>query len=245
MQISGHATSQDIISDISFLLGGGIDLNNFKIADRTRCVNERNRMVWQMIFESYGGWKFMDDAVSDASTGVPYADQTITSGTGLYALPTGALVVNGVFAKLTSDGSWTKLTPLTEEEFMQMGGDGHFSSNGTTLYYMLQGDVIRLLPTPNFTTASGLRVFFDQDISAFATTDTTKVPGFASIFHRMLSIGAALDYALSHGMTDKVNYLSALWNDYEKRLRDFYSKRFKARFPHRMSAGPDLVSEFM
>lgn len=243
LQFNSHATNQDIISDITFWLG--LDTNSFLINDRTRSVNGRYSLIWQMIFESYGGWKFMDDNVSDATTGVPYADLNIASGTGLVLLPTGTLVVNGAEIKLSSNSSLLKLRPITEEEFLKMGGDGAFPTSGTPMGYMLQGDVLRILPTPNFTLSAALRVFFDQGMSAFAASDTTKVPGFASIFHRMLSIGAALDYALSHpGMGDKAVTLQNLWNDYEKRLRLFYSKRFKDRFPHRIGAGADLMQEF-
>lgn len=242
MQYSDTTTKQGIIEDITFLLG--VDTTSFPLADRTRSINERYRMIWQMIFESYGGWKFMDDNVSDVSTGVPYADQTVTSGTGLYALPSGSLTIEGVLIKFTSTGGFSRLIPITSEEFLAMGGDGRFTSTGTPTYYLLQGDILRLLPTPNFTLSSALRIFFDQGISAFTASDTTKVPGFSANFHRMLSIGAALDYALARGPEAKAIWLQNLWNDYERRLRDFYSKRFMARFPHQIRPGMDLMDEF-
>lgn len=242
MVFSDTSTSQGIIQDITFLLG--VDTTAYSLADRTRNANERFRMVWQMIFEAYGGWKFMDDNVSDVSTGVPYADQTITSGTGLYPLPAAALTINNVEMKSSSGSSFERLIGITHEEFMAMGGDGAFTATGVPRYYLLQGDILRLLPVPNFTLAAALRIYFDQGISVFLTTDTTKVPGFATPFHRMLSIGGALDYAMARGIQDKVVYLSNLWNDYERRLKDFYSKRFMERFPHRIRAGPDLVDEF-
>lgn len=243
MQFNSNSDNQDIVSDITFLTG--LDTNSFTLKDRARCVNERYRLVWQMIFESYGGWTFMDDNVSDTSTGIPYADQTITSGTGLYSLPSSALTVRSVEVK-NSGGTYEVLKPISHEEFMMIGGDATFTSNSTPLYYMLQGDVLRLLPIPNYTVSStGIRVFFDQDISAFASTDTTKTPGFASIFHRMLSIGAALDFCMTRaGMEQKTASLSVLWNDYETRLRKFYSKRFKDRFPGKIMTGLGLVEQY-
>lgn len=243
MQFSDTSTKQGLLEDITFLLG--VDTGKYSTADRTRNINERNKLVWQMIFESYGGAKFMDDNVSNTTTGVPYADQTVTSGTGLYAQPSGALTIEGVQLKTTSASPFQPLAPLTHEEFMALGGDGHFSSNGIPTHYMWQGDVLRLLPTPNFTLASALRVHFGQGMTAFVAADTTATPGFASIFHRMLSIGAALDYALARGMSDKVAILSNLWNDYEARLRAFYSKRWMDRFPHRIGSGADIVEEFL
>lgn len=242
MQFSDTSTKQGLIEDITFLLG--IDTNGYSLADRTRNINERFKVVWQMIFESYGGWQFIDDNTSDTSTGVPYADQTITSGTGLYSLPTGALTVRQV-SIVNSGGTREILSPLTPEEFLQIGGDASFTSTGVPTYYMLQGDILRLLPVPNFTVSStGIRVYFDQGISAFAATDTTKVPGFASPFHRALSVGAALDFAIARNMDRHVVYLQALWQDYERRIKQFYSKRFLERFPQQIGSGQDLVEEF-
>lgn len=240
MQFSDSTASKDgIIQDITWLLG--IDLNGFPLADRTRGVNQRYGMVWHMIFDSYPGWKFMDDNVSDATTGVPYADSNIVSGTGLYTLPTGALTIDGVQMRSTSGGVFIRLAPITPEQFIDEGGDGAFPSTGVPAYYMLQGDVIRLLPTPNFSVSSALRVSFGQGFSSFTITDTTKTPGFASPFHRMLSIGCALDYAVAKGLAKK-NDLQALWNDYEQRLRRFYSSRWVDNSPKKLRNNFDVSS---
>jgi len=244
MQVSDTTGKQGLVQDIAFWLGNGIDLNNYSLADRIRNMNFRLDLIWTMIFEAYGGWKFMPDDISDTTTGVPYSDQTITSGTGLYGIPSAAITVDGVFMKSASTANWKKLIPLTYEQFIDMGGDGAFPSTGVPNYYLLQGDIIRLLPIPNFTLSTALRVYFDQNMTLFTTSDTTTVPGFNRNFHRMLSIGAALDYAMSHGLTDKVNYLSALWLDYERRLKLFYSKRYKELFPHNIGGGKDLMEEF-
>ena len=235
----------NIVADITFLLGSGIDLNNYKIADRTRNVNERQRLVWQMIFESYGGWQFSAGGIDpgEGVTGI-YADQNLETGVGVYDLPTEALTVNWVEILLTGN-VWRRLFPISYEEFKQMNGEQMFRANGVPSRYMVAGTQIRLLQPPNYSQTSSLRVHFDADVLAdFVAEDTTATPSFASIFHRMLSIGAALDYALSHTMTDKVTYLTGLWVDYSKRLSDFYGKRWKDRYPQRFGSGPDLVEEF-
>jgi hypothetical protein len=251
MQFSDSTNKQGIIEEITFLLG--IGTAGYLLADRTRNINERFRQVWAKIFQSYGGWKYIDDNTSDASTGVPYADQNVTASTALYPLPSGALTVNGVEIKLTTNGSWQRLYPMTHEEFLQRGGDGAFTSTGAPTHYILQGDIIRLIQTPNFTLSSALRVFFDQGISTFAATDTTKTPGFASIFHRALSIGAALDYAMARGLNDKIISLNNTWEWYmgnEDRgkpgaIAEFYSKRWLDREPKNLGrGGRDLMREF-
>lgn len=249
MQFSNPSTKNGLIQDITFLTG--VDINAYPLPDRTRNINERYRQIWQVIFESYGGWLFMDSNISDVSTGVPYADQNLTSGTGLYALPSAALTVIKVDI-VNSGGTREQLNPMTFAEFQQVGGDQTFSTNSHPLHYMLQGDVIRLLPTPNFTASSGLRVYFDQGISEFVAGDTTKTPGFDSIFHRALSVGASLDYLMAKGIQEKISIVRNMWEWYagnpdEGRIgaiARFYSKRWKDRFPHKIGAGTDLVDEF-
>lgn len=240
MQFNTHSDEQDLISDITFWTGVGV--NSYTLKARTRSVNEWQRTVWTWIFESYGGWKFMDDNTSDASTGIPSADQTITSGTGLYGLPSGALVVDGIQMKPSTNSVFLPLKSMTYEEFLRRGGDGAFPSTGVPEFYIVQGDIIRLLPIPNFTLASALRTIFEQDMVMFVSSDTTKVPGFAVILHRVLSIGASLDWCSIH-KKEKVPMLAGLLTDYEKRIKSFYSKRFKARFPGVIDPGTDLMLE--
>src|SRR4051812_1373317 len=115
MQYNDVASKQGIIQDCSFLLGNSVDLNNYTLADRTRNGNQRYHLVWEMIFESYGGWIFMDGNTSRDGS-VPYADQNITSGTNKYYIPTKALTIRGV-AVLMPGTVWRDLIPLTQEEY--------------------------------------------------------------------------------------------------------------------------------
>lgn len=247
---SDDSGKQGIIEDITFLLAG-TTIVDYPLADRTRNVNLRQSLVWHTIFEAYGGWLFMDDSQSDATTGVPYADTNLVNGTGLYVLPTSSIVISSAWMKATSGSTFNSLIPMTPEEYTQRGGESAFAATGIPTYYMLQGDIIRLLPAPNFTLSSALRVYFEKDFTAFTVADTTKTPGFAGPFHRALSIGAALDYALVY-KKDLAANLASLWTDLmgipdERivgRIARFYAKRFKERFPSRIKAGEDLADEY-
>ena len=68
-------------------------------------------------------------------------------------------------------------------------------------------------------------------IAAFAADNTTTSPGFASAFHRILSIGASLDYAIANGVTKKIVSLQNEVIDYEARIKKFYAKRFIDNYP--------------
>lgn len=251
MVYSDSAGGQGIIQDIDFRLG--TDSSDYTIADKTRNVNARQSEVWAAIFQAYGGWTFMDDNQSGTTGNTtpgandgPYADIDIVSGTGLYGLPSAALVVKGVSVLQPNNGSWgIPLVPFTYEEFVQKGGDAFFTNqSGVPWAYMLQGDVVRLLPAPNYSQAKSLRVFFDQEMTVFAVGDTTKVPGFASPFHNLLSIGASLDYAVANTLQKKIANLNGLWVNKIAALSSFYQKRFRNRWPGKIGAGPDLAREF-
>jgi|TARA_Y100000310_G_scaffold311518_1_gene357845 hypothetical protein len=230
MQFSDTSNLDGIVQDITFLLGN-IGTTEYVLNDRARNVNERYRQVWEVIFNAYGGWEFVDNNISDATT-LPWGEVNLVSGTAVYALPSAALTINGVEVK-DSGGNWSVLTPLTYEEIREVQAVDEFnSSNGVPMYYVVTGDVIELFPAPDYSQATSLRVYFSQDISTFSGTgDDTKVPGFASPFHRALSVGAALDFAMANGMNDKATMLQGLFNDYLFKIRQFYGQRFRDKFP--------------
>jgi hypothetical protein len=239
MQFNDSSTKLGLIQDITFLTG--VDTNKYPIADRTRNINSWNSHVWTWIFEAYGGWQFDDDN-SSAPTTMPFGTVTLVSGTSTYGLPTGTLTIRKVDI-LQSDGStWRPLDPLPLE--MIGVGEGEFlKTSGTPRYYRPVGDVVKLYPAPNYNGTNYLKVFFDRDMLAFDAADTTEVPGFASPFHRILSVGASLDYAIANGVNAKIISLTNLVNDYEKRLKKFYAKRFLDNFPTRIRVH-DSVQEY-
>jgi hypothetical protein len=88
-----------------------------------------------------------------------------------------------------------------------------------------------LYPTPDYSSTAGLRAYFKRDASYFAVTDTTKEPGFNPQFHRIISMGAALDYCLFAGMTNKFTLLQGEIAKLEEALINFYANRSKDEHP--------------
>lgn len=240
MQFNGHTDNQDLVSDTRFLVFGDYSNTSYSTKDIARNISERFKIVWTWIFEAYGGWQFIDDNTSSTSS-PPYSEQDLVSGTSVYGLPSQALTVNGVEIK-DSSGTWHNLEPITYEQIRSIEPVDEFnSSNGLPTYYALRGDVIEIFPAPNYDSTNGLRVYFDESISEFSSSDTTKTPGFASIFHRVLSVGAALDYLIANAMDErKIARLEQLWLRYEIQIKKFYAKRFKERFPSRINVNDPL-----
>ena len=102
------------------------------------------------------------------------------------------------------------------------------STAGRPLYYDKLGEYLFLYPKPstaNVTASAGLKVYYQRLPSYFLTTDTTKSPGFAALYHRILSLGAALDYAIPHEMNGKINILTPMLEKLQQGLVLHYSSR--------------------
>ena len=131
---------------------------------------------------------------------------------------------------LDSDGNWRLLTPFDETQVKDQAMSEFYETAGLPVYYDLKGRSIIFYPKPDedyVTLTSGLKVYFSRDISEFSSTDTTKEPGFVDNFHRLLSLGAAYDYAVSRGMADRVNYLKSQINEMVQELKNFYGQRHR------------------
>jgi hypothetical protein len=212
-----------VVEDIHFL--SHTDDATYPIAQVTRNVNERYREILSWIFEVYDGWRFNDSNTSDD---VLYADQTLTSGVATYAMPATALTIDGIEVK-DSAGNWRRLDFISFKELEKQTSVTEFADvSGDPKWFMLEGDTIELKPTPNYTQATSLRVWFRKDISTIGVTDTTLVPGFNPMFHRALTCGGVLDYKLSQPSSTspvETTRWQAMWNEWKERIQTFYSGR--------------------
>jgi hypothetical protein len=226
VQISDATNSQGIVQDINFLVS--TNDNSYPIADKIRNVNNRFREILTWVWECYNGWKFNDSNQTDDTL---YADQTLTSGISVYAIPATAIQIQGAEILLNGGSTWQKLYPVTQELIESSGMLSEWERGSSTpRSYQLIGDSIKILPAPNYTQATSLRVWFLRDVVSFAVTDTTPSPGIPSIFHRALSVGAALDYAIAN----LPNMIPILMNEFagannpnsqKNRIQRFFSRR--------------------
>lgn len=71
-------------------------------------------------------------------------------------------------------------------------------------------------------------IFADGEIYQIWTDAApTKEPGFVSNFHKLLSLGASYDYAISHEETAKANFLKGQINEIREELKNFYGTRHR------------------
>lgn len=191
-----------------------------------RC-NEAMRVVWVWIFSAESGWWYDDSNQTD----LPQATTALISGTAKYAMPTDALTIKRIEIKDTN-ADWYCLDPITEEELRNKAIDEFWETDGPPQFYRLIGPTIELFPAPDYSQDASLKVYFDRDIVEFDSTDTTKEPGFASLFHRAVPIGASLDWCkINSSNQDAIKTLFADWQSFEVNVKKFYNRRFKNKEP--------------
>jgi hypothetical protein len=86
---------------------------------------------------------------------------------------------------------------------------------------------IFLDPIPNYTKEGGLKVLINREASYFTTSDTTKKPGFAGIFHQYLALRPSYFYCVRNKMKELANAYKAEMVEMEEKIASFYSKREK------------------
>jgi len=235
MVFSDTSTQQGIVQEIDFLCNS--DGNSYPINDKTRNVNRAYDKVVSRIFEADGRWEFDDQNATD----LPIATTDLIANQQDYSFDSNFLIVQRVEVQ-DQNGNWTAMAPFSQADIVRGGIPGYIPSQSLTdflsqpgipQYYDKVANSIFLYPKPSYSQSASLKVYFQRNVNYFVPTDTTKTPGFANMFHRILSMEAALDYAraknldigLPHGKIPNsfVSELQTMYSD----LQDYYSRKAK------------------
>jgi len=197
----------------------------FAAADMLLAINNAYERVASLIMQADGRWEW-DDA---NNTDFPIATTTITSAQQDYGFAVTHLNISRVEVK-DSNGIWSQLTPINQSDFTGQGQAEFLKGGGIPVYYDKLNSSVFLYPIPDYTQSASLKIFFQRGPAVFTSAEVTtgtKVPGFNSLYHELIQLHAAHDYAIAKGLSN-VNQLSAqiqqreeaLQSDYELRNRD-------------------------
>ena len=238
MQYNSHATNQDLVTLLNDLTA--MDDNVYSLEAKTRDMNTANRIIWTWIHDAYGGWQYDD---SNNTADFPTATAALVADQKDYSIPADAETVRAVEIK-NEGGVWNHLQALTEEQIRESQAENEFmDTSSQPLYYTIKGNSINLFPASDYAQAASIRVSYDRETSSFASTDITKTPGFASLFHEAVAYGAGAIFS-SYRSIPQMASLQDRWLDYESRIKKFYSSRFQEKFPPRLTVR-DSVQEYM
>lgn len=228
MVYNSNSDNQDLVSLLNDLTG--MDNNVYSLQAKTRDMNTANRTIWSWIHEAYGGWLYDD---SNNTVDFPTATAAVISGQKDYSLPSESLTVRGVEIK-TTGGVWQKLKPITEEQIRDVYSEKQFMSTASQpMYYTPYSNSVRIYPATNYSQASSIRVSYDRGPVNFVSTDTTKTPGFASLFHDAVAYGAGYFFSMYKSIPQAPR-LQLEWEKWEKRIKSYYQQRWEEMFPPRV-----------
>lgn len=211
--------------DLVFGNYGDISGNTDRLYQFTRLLNEGLNRVTSLLLKSDGRWQFDDSNHTDLPIGTTDLVTTVGSEQQDYEFAVTHLKVLGVEV-MNADGNWVNLVPLDQLDLMNSGNSvtDFLKTAGMPQYYDKIGRSIFLYPKPlgtAVTSTAGLKVRFQRPPSYFVYTDTTKVPGFNSLYHRLVALIASRDYAISKSLASARNLADVVVQTEEALVEDY------------------------
>lgn len=212
------------------------DTTTLSTATYTRYANAWYQRMVFYIWRSSGLWQFDDFN----NTTLPEATTTLVDGQGDYGIPTTAIDIKEAYV-MNSSGDYQKLKRINPTDMIE-ARDEYYETDAMPAEFYLEGNSIILKPAPlaaSVTLAAGLKIILDRNVTIFTTSDTSKEPGFVATFHRLISLGAAYDFARANNMITKINTIKPDLDLMVKEAEEYYSRRSKGG---KNNIKPSLVS---
>ena len=199
--------------------------NSTLLAMFTGDINQAHDDALSIILGADGTWQFDDTNHTD----YPIITTNIVSGQRDYPFTSDEnsnliLEVHKIVAA-DSSGTFHEMKPLDSQTTKETTGfwDGTTNS-GVPLYYDKTANAVFLEPVPNYNYTNGLKFYISREGSYFATSDTTKTPGIAGIFHDYYVIAPAYRHAIRKNMKN-MSFLRDEKIRIEAAIKDYYSRR--------------------
>lgn len=191
-------------------------------------INNAYEEVVGWILGADGRWQFDDTNF----TSFPEATTTLVANQKDYSFDVTHLEVIRVQVK-DSSGNWYTLDPIDRQDYHEPL-ETLFAQAGLPTMYDKDGSSVVLYPAPatgSVTLTAGLKVFFKRTASIFTSAEVTtgtKVPGFASTFHEILSYMSAITYCNVY-KPERVPMLMNKVDSLKRDLIKFYGRREQDR----------------
>jgi len=232
LQFSDTTNKNGIIQRIEFdteLGDGTITSDPTLFSQITSIINAGMSKATSIIITADGRWTWDDTSQTDQSV----ATTNIVAGQNDYTILNNTPDENKDYLKperieiKDGNGIWMR---LYERDLKRYRGSitQDRTVSGVPTSYDFNGVSIFLDAVPDYNSTSGLKIWFSRAQINFDTNDTSKKPGFASIFHEYPVL-----YTLYHwGKTKALSNVHIYKRDLEQMERDmamFYSKRDESK----------------
>lgn len=237
MKFNDTTSNTGLIQDCEIRLFGGdfgaISGNTKRLQVFTNLINRALDKVTYELITSSNTWQWADYNQTD----FPEAVTDLNSGQEDYALDASHLVIREVQV-LNEASQWIKLKHIDESTLDIVDSntaiEEYYSEDGTPKYYDLVSNSLILYPAPNYNQrlneegASGLKVKFLKAHDYFTTSDTAKTPGFANIFHSIVSALACAEWAVINNHENTKNLIELADREIKK-IQHFQTTRNRNR----------------
>lgn len=199
----------------------------YTLADRTADENLAIDYIMAKIFQVGGRWQYDDSNHTD----YPIITTDLVAGQRDYSFTTdeqGNLILDVYKVMvMNEDGRYEEIYPvdMQSDSGTENLWDGQ-NVQGTVFRYDKTANGIFLDQIPATNRTGGLKVFINREGSHFTTSDTTKMPGFAGLFHEYVGLRPAARYAVDHTMQN-ADDLKIELKDMETCIMKHYRDRSK------------------
>lgn len=222
MIFSNSTTEDGVIQEINRICG--TTDNTYSLKAKTARVNAALDRYYTLAFEADARWAF-DDL---NQTSPPLESVNLVSGTQKYAIDAFTSEILNVLRveALDSTGNKILLLPLQDNQIPNQALTDFMSTNGTPKWYRKFAKWIYLYPTPNYASVNGLSLYFERPATRMVSTDTTKVPGAASLHHPYLCRLASLPFLIEKKLPQASSVAQQIQVD-EEAIGNYFARRDK------------------
>ena len=203
---SNTTTKNGILQIIERTCGfndGDITGNTTRLAQFTGMCNLAMDDAWSIIFKVGGKWQYDDSNHTD----YPFITTNLVLNQRDYTFTVDGssniiLDVYKVMVKDPNTGYYFEIDPVDQQNDADM--ESFYSGQnqtGTPTRYDKTGNGILLDCIPSYNSTAGLKIFVNREGSYFATSDTTKKPGFDGLCHEYIPLKASYMYARDHSLS--------------------------------------------
>lgn len=205
---------------------GDITGNTTRLAQFTGDVNVALDKIFSLIFSVGGTWQFDDSNHTD----YPIITTSLVSGQRDYTFTSdeNSNLILEIYKVFVADdsGDYREILPVDQQSNAPVNYTDGNNTTGLPNTYDKTGNGIFLDPIPNYSEANGLKIFINREASYFSTSDTTKKPGFAGLFHEYLVLHPSFYYCTRNGISIRRELKEELM-EMEAQIMDFYKMREK------------------
>lgn len=231
MQFNDVSGLDGLVQDYEERLGlpnGYVSGNTIRLKQFTRKVNAAYGRVAIKILKVDGRMQWDDPNHGDQ----PKSNFGLVSGQEDYEIFTTAPAATKDWLEverveiLDSNGNGILLAPFDHKE-INVAMSEYLKTASIPEFFDFNGTQLLLYPKPNYSLNAGGTVFFNREPNHFAYNDTTKRPGFATPFHKLLSLWPGYEDAPNLGKGSLVSAFAEEISITEKDLSAFYAGRAK------------------